>query len=213
MPTLLHLDSSADLTGSVSRALSARFAADWTGLGADHVVVRRDLHTDPLPHLSTAALHWAPGLRTCDEIVGPDAAALQARLIQEVIDADAVVVGAPMYNWSVPSTLKAWIDYLHVPGITSPFEEQTQAFAGTPIVLISSRGDRYGPGTDNVDLQAPVLEQVFGRALGMQVFVVIAELTLAERIPAMAALRPRAAASLEAAGATVDRLARELGQG
>lgn len=213
MPTLLHVDSSADLTGSVSRVLSARFAAGWTGLGPDYLVVRRDLHTDPLPHLPTSALHWAPELRSSSETVPPDAAALQNRLIQEVIDADTVVVGAPMYNWSVPSTLKAWIDYLHVPGITSPFAEQTQAFAGKPIVLISSRGDRYGPGTDNVDLQLPVLEQVFGKALGMRLSLVVAELTLAERIPAMAALRPQAAAGLEAAIATIDQLAQEFGQG
>ena len=81
------------------------------------------------------------------------------------------------------------------------------------IVLISSRGDRYGPGTDNADLQLPVLEQLFGKALGMRVFLVVAELTLAERIPAMAALRPQAAAGLEAARATVDQLAKELGRG
>ncbi|MEP6560254.1 MAG: NAD(P)H-dependent oxidoreductase [Nakamurella sp.] len=211
MPTLLHLDSSADLTGSVSRALSARFAANWIAMGADHLVIRRDLHSDPLPHLPTNALHWAHDLRTSSEVVSPEAAALQDRLIQEVINADTVVVGAPMYNWSVPSTLKAWIDYLHVPGVTSPFAEQTQAFVGKPIVLISSRGDRYGPDTDNVDLQIPVLEQVFGRALGMQVFLVVVELTLAERIPAMAPLRPQAADSLDVARATIDRLAKELG--
>jgi FMN-dependent NADH-azoreductase len=142
--------------------------------------------------------------------VPPEAENLQQTLIGEVVAADVLVVGTPMYNWSVPSSLKAWIDYLHVPGVTSAFTEQTRAFAGKPIVLISSRGDRYGPGTDNVDLQIPVLEQIFGTAMGMHTHIVIAELTLAGRIAAMEPLRDGAEASLTAARSEVDRLAREL---
>jgi FMN-dependent NADH-azoreductase len=210
LPTLLQVDSSADRISSVSRRLTARFAAGWAARGADYAVVHRDLLADPLPHLPTSALHWATQLRTPDESVLPEAEDLQQRLIQEVVAADAVVVGAPMYNWSVPSSLKAWIDYLHVPGVTSPFTEQTQAFAGKPIDLISSRGDRYGPGTENVDLQVPVLEQIFGTALGMHTHIVIAELTLANRIAAMEPLRGQADASLTSAQAEIDRLAREL---
>lgn len=119
MPTLLHLDSSADLEGSVSRVLTRRFCQGWSAVGPDHQVVHRDLHTDPLPHLPTHALHWAPRLRTADETVTDDAQQLQDTLIAEVDTADVVVIGAPLYNWSIPSTLKAWIDYLHVPGTTT----------------------------------------------------------------------------------------------
>jgi FMN-dependent NADH-azoreductase len=65
MATLLHLDSSADLTGSVSRRLTARFAAGWATLG--HATVRRDLFLDQPPHLPSSVLHWAPSLRATDE--------------------------------------------------------------------------------------------------------------------------------------------------
>ncbi len=213
MPTLLHLDSSADLTGSVSRELTARFAAAWSALGPAHVVVRRDLHSDPLPHLPTNALHWAPRLRRPGQSVPPEAEALQDRLIQELISADAVVIGAPMYNWSMPSTLKAWVDYVQVGGTTSPFDEPTQPLAGTPVVIVSSRGGQYGPGSGNEGTEhgVPALQQALGGALGMQVTVVIAELTLAPTVEAMAPLRDRADANLQQARSSIDELAARLG--
>jgi FMN-dependent NADH-azoreductase len=213
MPTLLHLDSSADLTDSVSRRLTARFAAAWVAISAEHDVVRRDLHTDPLPHLPSHVLHWAAHLRTPGESAPADAEARQQLLIDEVASADVLVIGAPMYNWSMPSTLKAWIDYLHVPGTTAPFDTPTQPFAGKPVVVVSSRGDQYGPGTPNPDADhvLPALRKVLGDALGMAVTCVTAELTLADRIPAMAALRERAAADRRLAEQTLDELAAKLG--
>ena len=93
------------------------FAETWRGLGDDHTVVRRDLHREPLPHLTDAAR-----LRVDGEASDAAAEKLQAELIAEVAAADVVVIGAPMYNWSLPSTLKAWIDYIHVLGTTVPFD-------------------------------------------------------------------------------------------
>ncbi|WFR65878.1 NAD(P)H-dependent oxidoreductase [Curtobacterium flaccumfaciens] len=71
MPTLLHIDSSADLAHSRSRALTAAFADAWRARGPEYTVVRRDLHVDQLPHLETSALHWAAADRTGDEVVAP----------------------------------------------------------------------------------------------------------------------------------------------
>jgi FMN-dependent NADH-azoreductase len=212
MPSLLHLDSSADPRSSVSRALTARFAAAWVANGPEHLVVRRDLHADPLPHLPSSVLHWAPHLREPGESAPAEAEELQRTLIEEVRAADVLVIGAPMYNWSLPSSLKAWIDYLHVPGTTSPFDQPTQPFAGKPVVVVSSRGDQYGPGTANegVDHALPALQQVLGVALGMTVTMVTAELTLAGRIPAMAPLIDKAEASLDEAQQTLDALAVSL---
>lgn len=213
MPTLLHLDSSADLVASVSRDLTARFAAAWTANGGQHVVVHRDLHTDPLPHLPSSALHWAPQLRTPGETAPAWGEDLQQKLIAEVAAADVLVIGAPMYNWSMPSTLKAWIDYLHVPGTTAPFDEPTQPFLGKPVVVVSSRGDQYGPGTSNPDAdhELPALRKVLADALGMDVTFVTAELTLAARIPAMAALLERSTAARQQAEQSLDDLAAKLG--
>ena len=100
MATLLHMDSSADLTGSVSRRLTARFAAGWAALG--HATVRRDLFVDQPPHLPSSVLHWAPSLRAADESVDRAHDRYQEELVGELLAADVVLVGAPMYNWSVP---------------------------------------------------------------------------------------------------------------
>ncbi|MBV6756153.1 FMN-dependent NADH-azoreductase [Rhodococcus opacus] len=213
MPQLLHIDSSAELSNSVSRGLTRLFADTWRSLGPGNTVVERDLHRAPLPHLPDAGLHYARRLRAQGETPDPAAEALQSELIAEVVAADVVVIGAPMYNWSLPSTLKAWIDYIHVLGTTVPFDTREQPLAGTPVVLVSSRGNTYGPDGPNAGLDhtVPPLQQALGVSLGMDVSVVTAELTLAGRIPAMTPMADKAAASLSAAEESVQRLARTLG--
>lgn len=213
MPQLLHLDSSADLDSSASRSLTAHFASVWHTLGADHTVIHRDLHRNPPPHIPTSALHWAPHLRTPNEIVPQEAEALQNELIDELVSADLVVIGAPMYNWSIPSTLKAWIDYVHVPGITVPFDAPTRPLEGKSVVIISPRGNRYGPGTPDfgADHTVPQLEQVLGTAMGMAVSVVTVDLTLASRVPALGPLIADAEDALAHARSDVADLAERLG--
>ncbi|GAB6899505.1 FMN-dependent NADH-azoreductase [Kineosporia succinea] len=214
MPTLLHLDSSADLHHSVSRALTARFADTWAGISDDHVVVRRDLHVDPLPHLPTSALHWAPRLRTPEEVVPADAEALQKLLVDELLNADAVVIGAPMYNYSVPSTLKAWIDYVHIGGVTATMGEPvTEPLAGKPVVVVSSRGATYGPGApgEAVDHEIPSIVQVLGTSMRMDVVPVTTDLTLATRLPALHEFAGRAADDLQKASDAMVELARRFG--
>ena len=145
MATLLHLDSSADLTGSASRRLTARFAAGWAALG--HDIVRRDLFVEQPPHLPNNVLHWAPRLRAPGASADPAHERYQEELVSELLAADVVLVGAPMYNWSVPSTLKAWIDWIHVPGMTAPASPDDPApLGGKPIVIASGRGLAYGRG-------------------------------------------------------------------
>lgn len=211
MPRLLQIDSSAELDSSVSRDLTRLFADIWRGRGPEFTVVERDLHRNPLPHLPAAELHYAARLRRAGAAVDPAAEALQAQLIEEVTTADAVVIGAPMYNWSLPSTLKAWLDYLHVLGTTVPFDTPERPLAGIPAVVISSRGNTYAAGTPGAgtDYTVPPLRQVLGVSMGMDVTVVTVDLTLAERIPAMAALAEQAEAGAAAARATVRRLAEE----
>ena len=176
-------------------------------------MIYRDLHTQPLPHLPTSAAHWAPRLRIPGEEVAPEVEVLQQQLIDEVISADAVVIGAPMYNWGIPSTLKAWLDHICVLGTTMPIDGPTQPFAGKPVVVVSSRGNTYAPGTPGAgtDFVVPMLREVLGVALGMEVSVVLAELTLANRVAPLASLAPQGEASLAAARGTLVRLAKELG--
>jgi FMN-dependent NADH-azoreductase len=213
MPTLLHLDSSADLDGSRSRAVTRTFADAWTQRGPEYTVVRRDLHVDQLPHLADPSLHWPPQLRPEGATPPADQEELQKQIIAELIGADVVLVGAPMYNYSMPSTLKAWIDYIHVPAVTAPFGDDTQPMRGKPAVIVSARGAIYDAGTPTEDWDhvVPPLKIILGNALGMEVEVITASRTLAETVPAMNGEIENSRAELSAAHEAAAEAARRLG--
>ncbi len=210
MSSLLRLDSSADLTGSVSRLLTARFADGWTAAG--HTIVRRDLFLDQPRHLPNHELHWAAELRTAGTSVTEADERYQQELIDELLAADVVLIGAPMYNWSVPSTLKAWIDWIHVAGTTAPASPtQPAALGEKPLVLVSARGGPYGGTSGNVDHQLAALSQLFASSMQMTLHPVLAELTLSDRVEDLAPFRTDAAAALAAAEKEIDRLVTVLG--
>ncbi len=102
MPTLLRIDSSADLSHSYSRAITAAFTDAWTAVDADHTVVVRDLHRDPLPHLASSDLHWPARLRRAGANPPAEAERQQQLLLDELVAADVVLIGAPLYNYSMP---------------------------------------------------------------------------------------------------------------
>ena len=218
MPHLLHLDSAAALKNSRSREVTATFADAWRERGPGFSVTYRDLHRDPLPHLADAVLHWPPRLRpegaaTADPAAIAADEALQDELIGELLGADVLLVGAPLYNYSVPSTLKAWIDHVHVPGRTAPFvDAATQPMEGRAAVVVSSRGASYDPGspTDGWDHAVPMLRLILGAALGMTVEVITTSLTLAETVPALAPQLDRSRAELAAAHEAAAAAARAL---
>ena len=218
MPHLLHLDSAAALNNSRSREITATFADAWRGRGPEYSVTYRDLHRDPLPHLADAVLHWPPRLRQAGAAsVDPGtlaaAEALQDELIGELLGADVLLVGAPLYNYSVPSSLKTWIDHVHVPGRTAPFVgAPEQPMEGRPAVVVSSRGASYDAGspTDGWDHAVPMLDLILGTALGMSVEVITTSLTLAETVPALAPQLDRSRAELAAAHEAAATAARRL---
>jgi FMN-dependent NADH-azoreductase len=213
MPTLLHLDSSADLASSRSRAIGQTFSDAWSSAHPDNIVVYRDLQKDPLPHLPDAALHWPRRLRPEHAAPPEGAEALQEELLAELMAADVLLIGAPMYNFSLPSSLKAWIDYIHVPGVTAPFDGDTQPLAGRQAVIVASRGGVYDEGTPTADWDhaVPVLKLILGNALGMSVSVISTNLTLAEVIPARVDDIPRSERELAAAHTAAADLGRRLG--
>ena len=218
MPHLLHLDSAASLRNSRSREITATFADAWRARGPEYSVTYRDLHRDPLPHLADAVLHWPPRLRpegaaSVDQGVLAAAEALQDELVGELLGADVLLVGAPLYNYSVPSSLKTWIDHVHIPGRTAPFADApAQPMAGRPAVVVSSRGASYDAGspTDGWDHAVPMLKLILGAALGMSVEVITTSLTLAETVPALAAQLDRSRAELAAAHEAAAAAARRL---
>ncbi|GAA2010314.1 NAD(P)H-dependent oxidoreductase [Nakamurella flavida] len=212
MPVLLHLDSSMDPARSRSRAITATFADTWREVSPEHTVVYRDLHADPPPHLDDAALHWPAAMWRSGEEPAEASVRTRQMFLDELMAADAVLVGAPMYNYSLASTLKAWVDHIHIPAVTTGVDPLPMA--GRPAVVVTSRGASYDVGspTEGFDHAVPVLQIVLGTALGMDVEVITTNLTLADYVPDMAPELPRAEAELAAAHAEAKAAALRLAQ-
>ncbi|KTF36836.1 FMN-dependent NADH-azoreductase [Xanthomonas vesicatoria] len=149
---LLHLDSSALGANSISRELSAAVVAQQRLLHPQLQVTYRDLDQEPLPHLTGRSLAQADATEA--------AAAEQA--MQQFLEADVIVIGAPMYNFAIPSTLKAWIDRIAVAGRTFRYTATgPEGLAGGKrIIIASARGGIYPDGRN--DFQEPYLRQLFG---------------------------------------------------
>jgi FMN-dependent NADH-azoreductase len=136
----------------VSRELSAAVAARLRALDPRLRVVRRDLAADPLPHFSAEHLAGVGVQPDADGAPSDGAPAgevrLDARVLREFLDADVVVIGAPMYNFGIPSQLKAWVDRLAVAGVTFRYtpEGPVGLAGGKQVIVASSRGGFYGPG-------------------------------------------------------------------
>jgi FMN-dependent NADH-azoreductase len=144
---LLHLDSSVLGPHSVSRQVSAAVVDRLRQATPSLDIVYRDLTETPLAHLSGSHLAAAQGAPAPAEL-GPDLAASAAAL-DEFLAADIVVIGAPMYNFTIPSQLKAWIDRILVAGKTFSYGANgPQGLAGGKRVIVAiSRGGYYGAGT------------------------------------------------------------------
>jgi len=150
---LLHLDTSALGTNSVTRELTAAVVARWQDAVGELTVEYRDLDAEPLPHLTGRSLAKAD----------PAQAAADEATLQQFLDADVVVIGAPFYNFSIPSTLKAWIDRVAVAGRTFRYTEAgPEGLAGgKQVIIVSGRGGQYGDASP-ADFQEAYLRQVFG---------------------------------------------------
>ena len=149
---LLHLDSSALSGNSVTRELTAAIVARWQDKLPQLQVEYRDLDSNPLPHLTARSLAQVDSAEAADA----------ARTMEQFLAADVLVIGAPMYNFSIPSTLKAWIDRVAVAGKTFRYTENgPEGLAGGKRVIIAS--GRGGIHTNApTDFQEAYLRQVFG---------------------------------------------------
>jgi FMN-dependent NADH-azoreductase len=150
---LLHIDSSVLGPHSVSRKVSAAIVDRLRQATPGLQIVYRDLTTTPLSHLSGSHLAAAQG-------AAPEAALLQdlaagQAVLDEFLAANIVVLGAPMYNFTIPSQLKAWIDRILVAGKTFKYSAQgVEGLAGNKRVIIAiSRGGFYGAGTPAAALE------------------------------------------------------------
>ena len=162
---LLHIDSSILGEGSVSRQLTSRLVAAARARHRDVQVTYRDLVAQPVGHLTGLHLAAAQGVK-------PESSALQqdvdagAADLESFLAADVVIVGAPMYNFTISSQLKAWIDRIAVAGKTFRYTEKgPEGLAGgKKVFIVSSRGGFYSQGTPTafLDHQETYLKNLFG---------------------------------------------------
>ena len=175
---LLHIDASIQGANSASRQLSAAVVERLRKTTPSLEVTYRDLAAAPLAHLSGAHLAAALGGTPESPTLQQDLAASQA-VLEEFLAADIVVIGAPMYNFTISTQLKAWIDRIVVAGKTFRYSaEGPVGLAGSKRVIIAiSRGGLYGPGAP-----AAVLEHLETYLRGVFGFIGVAnpELIVAE---------------------------------
>jgi FMN-dependent NADH-azoreductase len=175
---LLHIDASIQGANSASRQLSAAVVERLHKATPGLQITYRDLAVTPLAHLSGAHLGAMQGATPESPTLQQDLAASQAAL-EEFLAADIVVIGAPMYNFTIPTQLKAWIDRIVVAGKTFRYgAEGPVGLAGNKRVIIAiSRGGLYGPGAP-----AAVLEHLETYLRGVFGFIGVAnpELIVAE---------------------------------
>jgi FMN-dependent NADH-azoreductase len=166
MPTLLDIDSSPLAETSISRQLTAEFVRSWKLANPDAKVITRDLAATSIPPVSGAwigAVYAPEDARTADQ---RSLLTLSDTLIAELQEADEYVFGVPMHNFSIPSTLKLWID--QIARVNKTFSYAT----GSPVGLLTGKkatilvasGGKYDAGTAmaSFNFVEPYLRTVFG---------------------------------------------------
>ena len=126
-------------------------------------VVQRDLGAAPIPHLTTSNLAGVRGVPATDAELA--ARALSDQLIAELRAADTIVIGAPMYNFSIPTGLRAWFDYVLRAGETFSYSEAGPKglLGGKRVIVIELRGGLYSEGpAQTIDFQEPYLRHLLG---------------------------------------------------
>ena len=159
MSRILVIESSARQQGSVSRELTQQFIANWQAAHPADPIQVRDLAVDPVPHLDATLLG---GWMTPSEQQSEAEKAALARsnlLTDEVLAADVLVLAAPMYNFAIPSTLKAWLDHVLRAGVTFKYTETGPQglLTGKRAFVLTARGGIYAGSA--LDHQEPYLRQ------------------------------------------------------
>ena len=178
MSTLLHIDSSARLNGSITRQLSAAYVEQWQAKNQGGKVVQRDLATSDIPHISEALLgaYFTPADQRSAE--QQSIIALSDKLVDELLAADTLVIGIPMYNFAPPSAFKAWIDHVCRAGRTFSYTDKGPVglVTGKRAIVILSRGGVYSEGpAQALDFQGTYIRSVLGFIGITDVELVIAE--------------------------------------
>jgi FMN-dependent NADH-azoreductase len=204
--SLFRLDASIVPATSQSRALADLVEAEWSAEHPDSVITRRDLGTTPLPATIWRDVITSGRLEAAE--LSPeqrDARALATAVADELIDADALLLAIPLYNWGVAAHVKAWYDVAYAdPRISGG------ALKGKPAVLATVLGGNYNPGTpkEGWDYSTPWLRRVIEEVWGADLLVVQRQFTLVGVNPALDQFTDQAAEIKAAA----EQLATEHGR-
>src|SRR3984893_14143467 len=179
MSTLLKLDSSPMGQGSISRKLTSKFAETWLKSHPGGKVIERDLTTLNLPVLDASWVGAAYTPESARTAAQTNALAASDSLINDLEQADEYVFGVPMHNFSIPSTLKLWIDQVVRAGKTFAYTSSGPAglLTGKKATLLIASGGTYDPGTARASLNfvTPYLRAVFGLIGITDVTIIAAE--------------------------------------
>lgn len=163
MSNILHINSSVRNQGSISRKVTAEFLSQWQAAHPGDTVVERDLTAKPVPHLSEEMLgaFFTPAEQRSSEQAAT--VKLSDDLVAELFAADVILIGAPMYNFSISSTLKAWIDHVARAGMTFKYTEAGPVglLQGKRVYIFTSRGGIYSEGSgQSMDFHGTYLRSV-----------------------------------------------------
>lgn len=198
MSRVLIIESSARQQGSVSRQLTQAFISQWDNAHPEDEVVVRDVAEHVLPHLDASLLGAWTKPEAEHDVAEREALQRSNLLTDELLAADVLVLAAPMYNFTIPSTLKAWLDHVLRAGVTFKYTATGPQglLEGKRAIVLTSRGGVHAGGAS--DHQEPYLRQVlafigihdvtFVHAEGLNMGGEVAERGLSQAMAALAAL-------------------------
>lgn len=188
MSNLLHVDASLAQEGSTSRSLAATFIEAWSTAHPEGTATYRDLALTPPPHLDWATL--SAGFTPLEQHTPEQSEGVKLReeLITELETADELLLSLPMYNYSVPSTFKAWVDQVILVGRTVRQPPEESVLTGRRVTVIATQGGSYAVGIpkEGWDHQLPFIAHVLESLGATDVELVRVEMTLAPVNPALA---------------------------
>lgn len=162
MPTLLLIKSSLFNGAGQSSQLADDYAQRWQARHEGSQLVVRDLSQTPVPHLTAEMFQGFQAEASERSPEQQAAVALSDALIAEMNDADEIVLALPMYNFTVPSTFKAWMDHVARAGVTFKYTESGPVglVGPKPMLVFAARGGQYQANGN--DTQTPLIKQFFG---------------------------------------------------
>jgi FMN-dependent NADH-azoreductase len=199
MSSLLHIEVSPGGENSVSRAISAEFLESWKKKNPGGRVISRDFNKDPIPHLDAEAIFAGYTPEGDRSSAMAKKHAFRHELIEEITGVTDILIATPMWNWSIPSVLKAYFDQIIIPGTLDG--SGADGLKGKKVTFIVAQGGSYAEGAPRHgwDFASGYLKLVATALGSTDVEVIIAELTLAGVVPAMESLIPKMELSIAAA--------------